>query len=383
MQKLATGESPKNLLLSGKCDVLFLEEILCALAVRGAIRAVEDPGGHELSIPIVLPDFSKLEIEGELRSALPPSVAPKAGPLELSGSERPTFEPLTATDVESQEEVSSPIPNEPMTFAKMPDDEVSAPAPAAVELSAEPRAHVSERTDVDGVPLVRLMEPGRVTTDVDHTLYAGSVPAPALEPEPVFSPPTLRAEGVSAPMTPAITPTSMKPVIEPTPDDASLRSVSVRLDMHEADSPSALPMEPVSSPPPPMARDASLPPKRGARFVHSALIFAGAVAAGIVLMQSLGDKGAAAPPPAQATDFGNQPTITYKTISSGAPEGRVEVEASGPNVRIDGIDRGTGPDLVLTLPPGSHRIDQGEGRSAWSFEVRPGSIARVRLPSGP
>lgn len=352
VSKIMAGEAPKQLLLSGVCDVLFLEETLSALAVRGAIRGVEDTSGYELSIPIVLPDFSALEVDGELRSALPPAVA-------LERSVVPPAAEVVISEVNGSDDVVGP----------------SLPASlGALELAleAEPPSRLppSDQTDVDMMPEVKSDEAGRVTTNVDHTLYGGADPTAS---SPSSLPLTRRSgSGNEKTLTPSSTTAR--------PGDAeqdSLRSVSVRVEGSTEESGP-------SQAPPPMSRDASIPPKAGVRMWHTALVFAGAVAAGVVLMQSLGQapqSGSASAPPA-TQDFGDQPTITYKNASAGE-EGKVEIALAKGSVRIDGTERGTGPNLTLVLPPGAHRIDQGEGRPAWSFEVRAGSIARVRLPSEP
>lgn len=348
VSKIMAGEGPKQLLLAGTCDVLLLEETLTALAVRGAIRAIEDTCGYELSIPIILPDFSKFEVEGELRSALPPAVIVKSD--DVVGAAAPALEsPPSAGrgfSIELVEDAAAPV-----------------------------RLPQADQTDVDFMPIVSVEEPGRVTTNVDHTLYGGA--DSTVTNSPTALPLTQRRAEVS-PKSADVTARlrDAEPVKEERNLD-SLSSVSVRVDPQAEESGPSPSL-------PPVAREASIPPKAGVRLWHTALVFAGAVAAGVVLMQSLGQppSSAATPPPA-VQDFGDQPTITYKTATSSSEEGKVEVSVSKGSVRIDGTDRGAGPTLSLVLPPGAHRIDQGEGRPAWSFDVRPGSIARVRLPSEP
>jgi DNA-binding response OmpR family regulator len=367
---LIDGLSPREVILRKLAEPSELDAVLLYLARRGAILSVANGEGQELSVTIALP---RRRENDEVRV------------------QRVAIEALASQEIE---------PSQPLMLTKR------------LVLPALDVTDVSD-TVIDEAP-------GRVATNVDHTLYGGrllDVPSPAPSPSamnelrvPTPSPSLIDGvDVISAPL-------SMRDVVEPTvPVDvprlrgeeaarsgttpspvATASTVSSVEATHstEVDAPVA-PAAPddvaattaaksaKSSTAAKSAKSAKLttaakpgtPAKRSWAGVY---VFGATIVIGLAATQLL-PKGDAGNVATTATPS-DEPIPADMPVAAG--EGAVAIE-TGPGVKVmvDGVER---RDIVagrLALAAGTHTFSTGVATR--TVDVKPLRLVRVRLPSAP
>jgi DNA-binding response OmpR family regulator len=182
LKRLATGVSPRQMLLAGETSPSLLEDLLADLAARCAIRSVVAADGTDLLTPAVEAAYSVLLGSAPPRRTLPPnarpSIAPRPpAPLSMTTTARGgTTAPLPA-----------PVQAPPAPPAAQPvgPASVQAPTPAPVSARAPSRTSApayspgpSSRTPL--VPRASSTVPSRTSAPVH-----GSAPAPASARAPI------------------------------------------------------------------------------------------------------------------------------------------------------------------------------------------------------
>jgi DNA-binding response OmpR family regulator len=116
IQQLARGISPRHILLAGEVAPSLLEDVLADLAVRGAIRSVEGPGGVDLLGPAVEAALAALKGAPTPVRSVPPNTRQSAFPAPMliprSSPSRPG-RPADAPAAPVARKVPSPAPAPP------------------------------------------------------------------------------------------------------------------------------------------------------------------------------------------------------------------------------------------------------------------------------
>jgi DNA-binding response OmpR family regulator len=392
--RLMLGDSPRALIMQGQVESSMLEDVLRRLAVCGAIATVRDVEGNDLSVPLVLPDLSALEVDGELRSALPPQVLPK-----------PSASPTART---------------------------TPAAPSATLSVLPPIAHASERTEPHNF---------RVPTSVDGTLYGGRDSA-SMNHQAARATAALEADANEDSFSIQVDLASNLPSAVAMNTDLSPMSASSKLTARQVLPPAdanqdevlgcddraseaalseAALSEAALSDSGPQASSFSLPPvalakkRKGLnrKSVHAAIALSGTVAVMAFVAPAMGVRtpwsepsaGGAnvAAPVSVANQAETHPnlnvTVEYTPVAQGKDHGKenVEVRVEGPwLVKVDGNQLAAALSTTNTAAPsppapntagvsrfslsqGMHRVVLPEARREWTFEARPGFTAVVRV----
>ncbi len=416
IRRLSQGAAPRQMLLSGEVEPALLEDVLVALAARGAIRAVEGADRADLLSPAVEAALAVLQGAPKPRGSLPPNARPSV--LPSPAVLRPRVEPRR-------------------TVAVAPEPEPEPPPPAAYESIAVSQPPPAAPPEVEGEGVPSSLEDAVMREISDRSPAPGGAHVPASKPPPIVEPSALRKRSSNPPAVDDDWDTVEEPSPLSLPPDAMVPE-TVPEPHHDTEleapysSPFAVDPEPVApaptpEPPPPRPieptvplpsaaapREAKLPvptvqepagPARSAWPFIAA--FAGlGIAVGLVLQV----RGA---PPAEAT-LPTATTTPAVLAASSAPVattaptveptatassdelppgaevppglGLVEVTApTGSRVRIDGAIAGAGPVVSLVAAPGYHevRVEQDGHDTKQVIEVRAGKTTRVRSAPAP
>lgn len=194
IERLAAGESPREMLLAGEIDPWLLEDVLVDLAVRGTVRGVRGVLGDELLGPAV--ESAHAVLQGmPRRSLMPkaPSVAPKptrtSGPPSTSApaSRAPAPPaPEKRAFVDEEDALPSSLADAVMRELREPS---SKPPPIVEPRALRPRSSApasSETTDVlvanatelDTVYEARVLTPSSPDADQAVAFPMASPPMP-------------------------------------------------------------------------------------------------------------------------------------------------------------------------------------------------------------
>ncbi len=185
IRQLARGTSPRHILLAGEVSPSLLEDVLADLAIRGAIRAVEGPGGADLLTPAVETAMAVIEgAGGRLRSAPPNARASALPPPARIG--RP--------------------------HSRRPEYAHAAPPPPAAGPSAPASPASDPDVEADAIP--SSLEDAVMRELSDRSPVQPSVRSPGSDPPPIVEPSALRPRS-SNPPSGDDPPESLQPSIPP------------------------------------------------------------------------------------------------------------------------------------------------------------------------
>ncbi len=334
--RIARGATPRTLVLEGGCEASLVEDIVCDLAARGIVVAIEDDMGND----VLTPEVTRLAQHADVRSA---------------------FGPRTATP--------TPMPTG------------SCVSQSALELCESP-------------------EPGDVRRTAREAHNDGSTLEDAVLREVAFRSPDPAPASVSSAKPMLVEPSSLKArsvtATLPT-NDAETDRESQSLALHAVRSASSMtPLTAARS----AAEDDSIPKKSRKPWPIIALVAATGIVAWAVLHFSASVTEApkhveVAPPPvpaplpaltrsARVKPFGTD-DITYTTLAApsdaAAGQGLLEVSARGDDVvLVDGIERGRGiATLALGAGPHEVRVNGVDGTKSRRIEVRAARAAHVKF----
>jgi DNA-binding response OmpR family regulator len=343
--RIGDGTPPRALVMEGTCEASLVEDIVCDLASRGIVAAIEDESGVDL-------------------------LGPEAARIAQHTDTRASFAPRTATP---------------------------SPVPAG-------RACAS-----DGAPLCDSPEPGEVDVVMHEMSLGSPQPAQlGLPLEQPPSPPAPAYVYEGTPPHDQILAMSEATVVDDTcyaeRDSAAPGNVT-GIDDNSPDSPEALAIEeswnalassesraaktPLTTV---TTQDEPRPPqKRAKAWPMVAFVAATGVVAWAVMHFSahspMGKHVEHAPPPpahtAPATAAGDEVTYTNVASASDVATGQGILQISAPGdavIVVDGTERGRGG-ATLPLWSGSHdiRINGAEGEQSRAVDVRSGRIAHVKF----
>jgi PleD family two-component response regulator len=155
-RKLADGMAPRSLVLDGACDASLLDDILCDLAARGLVTAIEANGGDDL----LGPAMRKLMLHTDARASLAPRSM--------------TTSPPPACMVDEDAMCESPAPDALMgQLAPSSPEAPMVRAPRSPAPIHEPKVIVHEGTPA----MDQIIALGEATV-VDDTVYAENDDAP-------------------------------------------------------------------------------------------------------------------------------------------------------------------------------------------------------------
>lgn len=362
-RKLADGMAPRSLVLDGACDASLLDDILCDLAARGLVTAIEANGGEDLLGPMM----RRLLLHTDTRASLAPRSMTTSPPPACLPDEDPLCE--------------SPAPD-----ALMGQLAPRSPEPAlAIERSKRPAPVHQPKVVIDeGTPTADQIVALAEATIVDDTVYGehdemeDEEEAEALLLEPSMSIPV--DEGSVAIETNATAEGTDEEVEAPSPDKTPFATVTQTDEAAAAEVPKrkAWPMVAfvaasgvvawavmhfsANAPAPKQVEVAPPPPVTSERDIIPP------------------------PPPAEALpkieDTAYQPTATDAQLPAG--HGVLEVAApEGTLVVVDGTERSHGP-AKMPIASGSHEVrvrtpSPANEERGCTVDVHASRVARVRF----
>jgi DNA-binding response OmpR family regulator len=365
-RRIADGTPPRTLVIEGACAASLVEDIVCDLAARGIVTAIEDDMGND----ILGPEIKRLAAKSDARALTAPRTAtPAPAPVETgacateNGSELCVSpEPgdvrrMARADRNNGTSLEDAVLNE-IAFRSPEPAQLGLPLdrPLLVEASAlktrttPPPASCAD--DEAGTPthdqIIALGEP----TVVDTTTYAERQAAASEEANDAAIP---------------IDELSQSLLIS---ESRAAKTPLTAVTTHE--------------------EVAGLPPKRRA-WPMVAFVAATGVVAWAVMHFSAAAIGAKQveveppPPPAQTASATGSDEITYTNVATEADvatgHGLLEVSAPGDAViLVDGVERGRGG-ATLSLWAGTHdvRISGSGGEHGRPAEVRAGLVAHMKF----
>jgi CheY-like chemotaxis protein len=371
VKQLLRGVAPRALMLQGTVEPAMLEDVLRRLAVCGAIDCVRDVEGNELSQPLSIPRFLGQEVDGQLRSALPPRVAlraddPKehsARPIEVSEATDQLIR-HTATSVDGTLYGGKDLSRMSHLRLDVKPSTMIHPLSASTDASAK---------DIDAAQALSRNPPKAIIKDLAGQAVAtasGTASAKTLQEAAELSIPIVESQGLGADAH-----ASESMIV--TDDEASPRAASVTIR--------------------PTAKKSE---KKKTKSMHIALVTAGFACGAALLVGGEGSSGAQALV-ARAKSFAAG--VFLRPSESPAPSANVTVEYApiAPNanfnvellvqgewdLKLDGADlpkemlRANGTELrqMRTLAAGIHRVSIPAIHREWTFEVKPGASSRVRV----
>jgi CheY-like chemotaxis protein len=344
---LQEGTAPRELIESGNADIALLEDLLLDLAARGVISSLEMPKGCDVLTPAV--DAALKLVDARARGLIGSTPSP---------NDARAIKAITQAEAE---------------LRKAKAERAEAKANADAEATANAGANADADADANAGAHASEHEQEKRGEGLLDMLAAPS-PSPNVvkEPDPTDVEDTFFAEGD-------------RMSEEKSPSEGISVSVRIEESAHfSAPVRSDTPMESVK------VKEVVGPRPEGKRWP---LLFGMTAAVGVAALAFfLGNNAppraasnaAEPPPPAQETVADD---IAYVDMPAGARvepgQGILEVTHEGKDsVRVDGLDRGASATLSLPLWAGNHDVRSGAGEAEHSrvVEVRPGKIARVRLP---
>jgi DNA-binding response OmpR family regulator len=353
VRKLARGESPRRMLVTGEVPPSLVEDVLCELAVRGAVTAIRTSTGDDL-LAIAHHDYATGQAGKKIRrlQALPDFDEASVEPLALS--ELPELPSGIALEAAGPSAVAEPAPEHEVEFAEheiskeSTEHEPPQPPGAIDKTIDEMVAALNALEETHGSPSSGPLAPAQLAEDSNwidaaDEAQSGTVPKPQAKNRP-------------APVSPA-----------------SLPPVTVSAEDHPA----------------------GVPPKGKARawaFLSMAIT---AVAVGAVIRTTLMHQGVPvanaaveaphaevprvddkSPIPGLVVDVRKGTTSCQNETSQGSF--LFDVPADAP-IRIDGQTRGKGPSATIAAQMGSHDVRVGTPGKERTIvaEVRPCATTRV------
>ncbi|MCB9636319.1 MAG: response regulator [Sandaracinus sp.] len=186
VERVATGESPRDLLVEGKVSPVVLETALVDLARRGAVTSVRDDDGE---------DLVQAALEARRTHAAKPSVPPRPRD-ESTGATASKTEPSAATATDA-DVASEPAASEPGASASATSDSSASEPPEALleaPTNAPPTAPAAVVTETEPEEVEELLHaptnPPPEPPSASRRSSPGSVVAEAApeKPKPSSSP---------------------------------------------------------------------------------------------------------------------------------------------------------------------------------------------------
>lgn len=184
-RRLANGAAPRELVLHGGCEAALLDDILCDLAARGLVIAIEGTDGEDMLTPAIQALLPHVDTRADLpiRSLTPPPVDSCVD----AASEPICASPVPAPAASVEEAVlrealhRSPSPSPVQMLKDMfPFD---SPAPMIVDPAAlRPRQMTPSPTfyEATGTPPAEQIAALGEATLVENTVYASATPPGAI-----------------------------------------------------------------------------------------------------------------------------------------------------------------------------------------------------------
>ena len=447
LRRIASGTSPRQLLLGGDVSPSLLEDVLADLAARGAITVVRGANGADLLTPAI--DAAYSVIQGTLperaRPTLPPpprasSSPPLVSPTAARVRSVPPASEAIAKEISTTYEtftVSEPPPRPVNESADRDDDDESGPS----SLEDAVRREISDRgahprVPSDPPPLiepselrVRSSNPPALADEGDapgtreashHVPSEREHPTPSLPPDAIVPALTSHEEIPAAARTVAaphddatevdapVETKAMQETPAPLPLTTRVERKKARVELADDAEPrelATIERRPSSSEKTPLSSvaardDDALPRKKNRWGLLVALGIVGVVV-GAGLRYSTPQRTAASgaatggPPPSTAPNVPAAittaaPSLGLADLPPGVdvPQGKglLEVTTSSTDaIRVDGEPRGVGPHFTVPLAPGAHdvRTTSGAREKSKVVEVRAGKATRVDLTDAP
>jgi DNA-binding response OmpR family regulator len=420
IRRLASGASPRQMLLGGELAPSLLEDVLADLAARGAIRGVEASGGADLLTPAVEEALEVLRGAPKASSSLPPNARPSVAPMPAAMRSR--GEAVARVALVKRAASSEPAHYESIALSEPPPPPSADPPAEGPPSSLEDAVmrEISDRSPAPGgahVPTSNpppIIEPSALrkrssnppADDQPPESAGDSAPLPSIPPDAVVPATSVSEETLAAPPAPPprVVPA---PVVEPLAREPEPAPSAEAPDEAEAEGPysspfatdtqpmaaATEPLAPASVPRPapattsertvplqPSAEAVAEPPQRASRSSAWPFVLAFALL-GLAVGGVLRIKGnvvpepeapsagpnVAPPPPSVAEPAVSAPppaataSITGDELPPGAgvPEGYGLIAVTAPKgvpVRIDGAVAGAGPLTTLPAAPGTHEV---------------------------
>lgn len=437
IRRLASGASPRHMVLGGEVAPTLLEDVLADLAARGAIRGVDGAGGADLLTPAVDAALAVLRGAPKASVSLPPNARPSVLPLPAGVRSRgqssgrvkvasaaeppagPAYESFALSEPPPPSRPEAPTDGPPSSLEDAVMREISdcSPAPGGarvptsnpppiIEPSAlrkrssnppaddEPPESTDERMALPSFPPDAVV-PANSTSE--ETLVAPVAAPPAVAETPAFEPaPPPEDEHdteMEAPYSSPFALTTQPLAVASVPPPGAPHAIEPTLRLAPAPVPEAAPV-------------AATPPQKRSAWPFVLAFAVLGLAVGTVFRvhdedsprPSVPSVSAASvtPPPAPVEPVASAAPVaaSASTASDDVPPGvevpagfgLVEVTAAASaHVRIDGAVIGAGPTASLVAAPGYHevRIEQDAGVSRQVIEVRAGKTTRVRSAPTP
>jgi len=118
IKRIAKGASPRQMLLAGEVAPSLFEDVVCDLAARGAIRAVEGANGADFLTPAVDAALAVLRGAPKPMRSVPPNARPSAPAppilVRSAASQTRPAPPMRPVDVEAAKPTTPPPPSGPV-----------------------------------------------------------------------------------------------------------------------------------------------------------------------------------------------------------------------------------------------------------------------------
>jgi CheY-like chemotaxis protein len=402
VQRLALGESPRDILLRGEISPTILEVVLADLAARGAIVGVRGDGGQDLlraeGASSEAPS-SKAPIKDSWRAPRPtPSPLPTS---DLVARELPLVRDMALRRAKPGKDSEPPAGTRPDTGApssledavmramsESPSTHPPSPRPPSIVEPSELRPRSSNPPAEPGPTFPSLppdaVVPAAASGEMPIRQEEGSKTEPTHLPEREPPPPPVE---VSIP----IEFEASKPIAPPAASSlassvaSSVASSGTSSGARAVAPPVASSLAPGRGPPPAAPKGPAPPP--GPSWKPAAIVVGACALLAVGGLHWLAPSGATSEPTLEPLP--SDPDVTYGDIPAGVTvpsgQGLLEIGAhAGEPVRIDGTDAGAAPASGTLRRPaaiGTHMIHAGPSGAERSriIEVRAGRTTHVAL----
>jgi DNA-binding response OmpR family regulator len=179
IKRVAKGASPRQMLLAGEVSPSLFEDVVCDLAARGAIKAVQGPGGVDLLAPAVDAAITVLRGAPRPLRSVPPNARPSA--------------PAPPMVMRAPAAQTRPAPA--MPTGAMPTQPPMPAPPTAPAASQPPSGPVVE----EGEPVPSSLEDAVMRELSDRSPDPGGVRTSTSNPPPIIEPSALRKRSSNPP----------------------------------------------------------------------------------------------------------------------------------------------------------------------------------------
>jgi DNA-binding response OmpR family regulator len=194
VQRIAAGESPRQMILAGEVSPSLLEDVLCDLATRDTVRAVQGPDGIDTLTPAVEAALAVLQGGQAARRSAPPPARPITAPPPTMGRATAPRTPAPAAKA-----VATPPPRLERVD-DYDDDPLHWPSPDSIPSPPpEPRRAPPTSVEADEDSAMPSSLEDAVMRELSDRSPAPGTARPGSDPPPLIEPSALKRRSSNPP----------------------------------------------------------------------------------------------------------------------------------------------------------------------------------------